>query len=206
VLNTIDGLDEQRPLEAEERIRKRAPGVRFVELAHDARLDARVALGLGLPQPGKTLLKRAAVAPAVPVPGTDWRPLADHGGVDGHSHSGLSSHSHGLATHTHFHERDAGWLSFVLRSREAQDVARLREAIAQTASSEPLLRCNGFVTNADGVPTLLQGVRARVVSGAAPDGAGSPEIRGGELVFIGYHLNRAQVASILTRATGTTWR
>lgn len=207
VLNKIDGLEERRLLEAEERIRKRAPAVRFVELAHEARLDARVALGLGLHQPGKTLLKRAGAAPAVPLAGTDWRPLADHGRVDGHSHSGLSAHAHGLATHSHFHEQDPGWLSFVLRSGEAQDVARLRRAIEQTASSQPLLRCKGFVTDADGVPTLLQGVRARVVSGEAPGGAQSPAaIRGGELVFIGYHLNRTRVASILTRATGTTWR
>ena len=207
VLNKIDGLDEQELLDAEERVRKRAPGVRFIELAYGARLDVRVALGLGLHQPGKALLNRAALTPPIPLAGTDWQPLADHGRVDGHSHSGLSAHAHGLSTHTHFHEQDPGWLSFVLRSREAQDVVRLREAIAQTASSEPLLRCKGFVTDATGAPVLIQAVRARVVSGRASGAEALPAVAGsGELVFIGYHLSRVRVASLLTGATGTIWR
>lgn len=207
VLNKIDGLGEEQLLDAEERIRKRAPGVRFIELAHGARLDARVALGLNLHQPGKALLSRAAAAPPVPLAGTEWRPLADHGRVDGHSHSGLSAHAHGLSTHTHFHEQDPGWLSFVLRSGETQDVPRLREAIVHTASTEPLLRCKGFVTDETGAPVLLQAVRTRVVSGRAPGGEALPgPARAGELVFIGYHLNRARVASILTCATGALWR
>ena len=207
VLNKIDGLGERQLLEAEERVRKRAPGVRFIELAHDARLDARVALGLKLHQPGKTALERAAAGPAVPLPGTEWQPLADHGRVDGHSHSGLSAHAHGLSTHTHFHQQDPGWLSFVLRSGEAQDVARLRQAIAHAASSEPLLRCKGFVTDEAGASVLVQAVRTRVVSGRVPGAQALPgPARAGELVFIGYHLNRARVASILTGATGAIWR
>lgn len=205
VLNKIDGLSEQQLLQAEERVRKRAPGVRFVELAHEARLDARVALGLRLHQPGKAPLSPVAVPPPVPLPGGDWQPLADHGRVNGHSHSGLSAHAHGLSTHTHFHEQDPGWLSFVLRCRDSQDVARLREAIAHTAASEPLLRCKGFFTDSAGAQSLLQAVRARVVTGSAA-GAGALPAAGGELVFIGYHLSRARVASILTRATGTIWR
>ena len=207
VLNKIDELDEQRLLEAEERIRKRAPGVRFVELAFDARLDARVALGLGLHQPGKALSNPALAPTAVSLADVEWQPLADHGRVDGHSHSGLSPHEHGLTTHTHFHEQDPGWLSFVLRSGQVQDVPRLREAIAQIASAEPLLRCKGFITDATGQPALLQAVRSRVVSGRALGDEALPQAaRGGELVFIGYHLNRARVASILARATGVAWR
>lgn len=206
VLNKIDELDEDGLLEAEERIRKRAPGVRFIELAPHGRLDARVALGLGLHQPGKEWLNRSSFGPPTPVPGTDWQPLADHARVNGHSHSGLSAHAHGLSTHTHFHEQDPGWLSFVLRSPEPQDLPRLRGAIAQAAASEPVLRCKGFVTDAAGTPTLLQGVRDRVVCAAAPAGeALQGASRGGELVFIGYHLNRARVASVLTRETATPW-
>lgn len=206
VLNKIDGLDENGLLDAEERVRKRAPGVRFIELAQHARLDARVALGLGLHQPGKALLSRAPMGPPTPLAGMDWQPLADSGRVDGHSHSGLSAHAHGLSTHTHFHEQDPGWLSFVLRSSAAQELERLRQAIAEVAASEPLLRCKGFVMNAAGVPTLLQGVRTRIVSGGFPGGKARPGAdHAGELVFIGYHLNRARVASILSRGTGTRW-
>lgn len=207
VLNKIDGLSEEELLDAEARVRKRAPGVRFIELAHDARLDAQVTLGLGLHQPGKALPGRTAGAPAVPLPGTDWQPLADHGRVDGHSHSGLSAHAHGLSTHRHFHEQDPAWLSFVLRSGATQNVARLREAIAHTATSEPLLRCKGFVTDDRGRSVLVQAVRTRVVCGSAPGAQVLPAAApGGELVFIGYHLNRARVASILSGATGTSWR
>lgn len=206
VLNKIDGLDEDDLLDAEDRVRKRAPGVRFIELAQRARLDARVALGLGLHQPGRSLLRRAPMGPPTPLPGMEWQPLADSGRVDGHSHSGLSAHAHGLSTHAHFHEQDPGWLSFVLRSGAAQEVERLREAIAEVAASEPLLRCKGFVTDGAGAPALLQGVRNRIVSGGFPGGAARPAAgHAGELVFIGYHLNRARVASILSRGTGTHW-
>lgn len=146
------------------------------------------------------------MGPPTPLPGMEWQPLADSGRVDGHSHSGLSAHAHGLSTHAHFHEQDPGWLSFVLRSGAAQEVERLREAIAEVAASEPLLRCKGFVTDGAGAPALLQGVRNRIVSGGFPGGAARPAAgHAGELVFIGYHLSRARVASILSRGTGTHW-
>jgi cobalamin biosynthesis protein CobW len=50
VLNKIDELDTDALLVAEEQVRKRAPNVRFLELAHHARLDVRLALGLRLHQ------------------------------------------------------------------------------------------------------------------------------------------------------------
>ena len=55
------------------------------------------------------------------MPATDTQPLNDHRRIDGHSHSGLMAHAHGLTTHTHFHEQDPGWLSFTLRSDAQQD-------------------------------------------------------------------------------------
>jgi len=44
VLNKIDALDENALLLAETRVRERAPKVRFLELAYQAKLDTRLAL------------------------------------------------------------------------------------------------------------------------------------------------------------------
>ena len=203
VLNKVDELDGDALLSAEEQVRKRAPKVRFLELAHDARLDVRVALGLRLHQvPAKDRLRHFR-GPFTAMPGADSRTLADHGRVDGHSHSGLAAHLHGLATHSHFHEQDPGWLSFTLRSGEQQSVSALRTALEQVAEAEPLPRCKGFALRSDGrAPMLLQGVRTRVVATeATPQSQG----KGSELVFIGYHLSRSRVASMLSRLTGTAW-
>jgi cobalamin biosynthesis protein CobW len=205
VLNKIDDLDSDALLAAEEQVRMRAPNVRFLELARDARLDVRVALGLRLHQ-------AASAAPGgqwhfhgpfAPMPAADGRTLSDHSRMDGHCHSGLIAHAHGLATHTHFHEQDPGWLSFTLRSRDKQSVGALRTALQQVAETEPLLRCKGFALGSEGeTPVLLQGVRARVV--ATEEKEKSPVERS-ELVFIGYHLSRARVAAMLSRLTGTAW-
>jgi cobalamin biosynthesis protein CobW len=192
VLNKIDELDTDALLAAEEQVRKRAPKVRFLELAHAAQLDVRLALGLKLHQGRATNYHSFA-----PMPGANAGTLSDHGRVDGHSHSGLLAHAHGLSTHTHFHEQDPGWLSFTLRSADEQAVEGLRSALEKLAESEPLLRCKGFTGK-----TLLQGVRTRVV--ATQDGGKAPS-KGSELVFIGYHLSRARVASTLSELTGTKW-
>ena len=204
VLNKIDELDADALLVAEEHVRTRAPNVRFLELAHNARLDVRVALGLRLHQAAPAAAgSRHFHGPFAPMPGADSRTLTEHSRVDGHSHSGLLAHAHGLATHTHFHEQDPGWLSFTLRSGERQSVSALRAALERVAEAEPLLRCKGFALGTEGDrPVLLQGVRSRVV--ATEEQAKSP-IEKSELVFIGYHLSRAQVASMLSRLTGTAW-
>jgi len=55
VLNKIDELDEDALLLAEHRVRDRAPNVRFLELAYNAQLDIRLALGLRLHQPTFTV-------------------------------------------------------------------------------------------------------------------------------------------------------
>lgn len=186
ILNKIDDLDTEALLQAEESVRRRAPNVRFLELAYDAQLDQQLALGLGLHQ----AVRR-------------FTPIASHPRIDGHSHSGLLAHNHGLATHTHFHEQDPGWLSFTLRSDEHQDVESLRVALERVAGEEPLLRCKGFVLSTDaGRPVLLQGVRTRVV---ASEESSSAPAKKSELVFIGYHLSRVRVAASLSRATGRTW-
>lgn len=204
VLNKIDELDGDALLAAEEQVRKRATSVRFLELAHHARLDVRVALGLRLHQAAAAAAGgRHFHGPFAPMPRADGRTLTDYSRIDGHSHSGLLAHAHGLATHSHFHEQDPGWLSFTLCSGERQSVGALRAALERVAETEPLLRCKGFALGCeDETPVLLQAVRARVM--ATPEKARSP-IERSELVFIGYHLSRARVGSMLSRLTGTAW-
>jgi cobalamin biosynthesis protein CobW len=201
ILNKIDDLDTDALLAAEEQVRRRAPNVRFLELAHGARLDVRLALGLRLHQ--ATVRAQHFHGPFMPMPGAESRTLAEHGRIDGHTHSGLMAHSHGLTTHTHFHEQDPGWLSFTLRSGEFQDIGVLRAALESIAGAEPLLRCKGFALSTDSRrPVLLQGVRTRVVS-TNETLEQPPKVS--ELVLIGYHLSRARVAAALSRLTGTVW-
>ncbi|MGH8078555.1 MAG: CobW family GTP-binding protein, partial [Lysobacter sp.] len=110
VLNKIDDLAEDALLAAEARLRKLAPKVRFLELAYRARLDIRLALGLRLHQPTfEAHSHRYSLLPSMPGPGA--QPLANQRRLDGHRHSSLGAHRHGLATHKHFHQRDPGWLS-----------------------------------------------------------------------------------------------
>lgn len=200
VLNKIDGLAEDALLQAESRVRERAPRVRFLELAWQARLDTRLALGLRLHQAAARHEHRYATVAAMPDDSAS--PLASQRRLNGHAHSGLPSHNHGLATHKHFHEQDPGWLSFVLRSPSPQQPERLKAALVEAARAEPLLRTKGFVRTAD-TAALVQGVRTRVA--IVPD-PGGKAVQRSELVFIGYHLNRASVAALLTEMTGTAWK
>lgn len=207
VLNKIDDLVEDALLAAEARVRKLAPKVRFLELAYRARLDIRLALGLRLHQPTfEAHSHRYSPSPSMPGPGA--QPLANQRRLDGHSHSGLGAHTHGLATHKHFHEHDPGWLSFVLSSPEPQETERLKAALLAAARSEPLLRVKGFIRSAShttngGHAVLVQAVRTRVTMSA--DAAKTSPVKS-ELVFIGYHLNRNNVAALLTELTATAWK
>ncbi|RFB73279.1 MULTISPECIES: GTP-binding protein [unclassified Herbaspirillum] len=207
VLNKIDELNEDQLLDAEQRIRSRAPNVRFLELAYKAQLDIRLALGLRLHQP--TLQAHQHTYTHVRMPGADASVLADQGRLNGHAHSGLGAHSHGLATHKHFHEQDPGWLSFTLRSQSPQPTDKLKQAIAEAAKSEPILRTKGFVRTLEGKrPQLVQGVRTRVtINLDAADAANeNAETDKSELVFIGYHPSRSKVAALLSELTGTHWK
>ena len=207
VLNKIDDLAEDALLAAEARVRKLAPKVRFLELAYRARLDIRLALGLRLHQPTfEAHSHRYSPLPSIPGPGA--QPLANQRRLDGHSHSGLGTHTHGLATHKHFHEHDPGWLSFALSSPEPQETERLKAALLAAARSEPLLRVKGFIRSASHTingahAVLVQAVRTRVTMSA--DAAKTSPVKS-ELVFIGYHLNRTNVAALLTELTATVWR
>ncbi|WP_243217145.1 GTP-binding protein [Methylobacter sp. S3L5C] len=203
VLNKIDRLDEDDLLTAETRIRERAPNVRFLELAYQAKLDTRLALGLRLHQP-TLLTHNHRFTPIVSMSGDNTKLLSNHGLVDGHAHSGLVSHSHGLATHKHFHEQDSGWLSFVLRSPDPQQPEALKMALTETAKAEPVLRVKGFILAENPEDALLvQGVRTRMVISRY---AAKKSSQVSEIVFIGYHLNRNKVAELLSQLTATQWQ
>ncbi|WP_158907128.1 GTP-binding protein [Burkholderia sp. L27(2015)] len=203
VLNKIDGLDEAALLEAETRVRRCAPKVRFLELAWRAELDIRLALGLRLHQPTQTTHEHR-YTPVAAMPGADARVLTDQQRLNGHAHSGLGRHSHGLATHKHFHEQDPGWMSFVLRSAAPQPAQILQTALAEIARREPVLRAKGYIRAAD-TPhaVLVQGVRTRV---SLEQDVEKPAATKSELVFIGYHLSRSVVAALLSELTASTWK
>jgi len=203
VLNKIDGLDEAALLEAETRVRRCAPKVRFLELAWRAELDIRLALGLRLHQPTQTAHEHR-YTPVAAMPGADARVLADQQRLNGHAHSGLGRHSHGLATHKHFHEQDPGWMSFVLRSAAPQPAQILQTALAEIARREPVLRAKGYIRAADTPHSVLvQGVRTRV---SFDHDVHKPAATKSELVFIGYHLSRSVVAALLSELTASTWK
>ena len=235
VLNKIDQLTEEQLLAAEQHVRCSAPQVRFLELAYDAKLDIRLALGLRLHQPTlMTHQHRYVPVASMPGPGATLLPQQER--LNGHAHSGMGAHAHGLTTHKHFHEQDPGWLSFVLRSSAPQLGETLQKALVAIAKSEPLLRSKGFVHGDTGMaPLLVQAVRTRVIIGPsrdprpalssastahsasaahsasppakpAPVSSNVPLPTASELVFIGFHLSRSRVASRLSELTGTHWR
>ncbi len=189
VLNKIDGLDDDALLQAEALVRRLAPGVRFLELAHNARLDAQLVLGLRLHEASEP----AAHAHHCPVRTSQ----------DGHAHSGLAAHAHGLSTHKHFHEQDPGWQSFVLRCVEFQQAEPLCAALSEIAQAEPILRLKGFAAVAGEERRLLvQGVRSRVTMHWAQETSGARS----EIVFIGYHPSRERIVQWLSETTGTCWK
>ena len=145
---------------------------------------------------------------------------------DGHTHSGLGTHEHGLTTHEHLHTADPGWLSFVLRSQTAQDPDVLHKALSAITAHTPVLRVKGFAHVRDVTGHLLiQGVRTRIACtmetatpphsdshhhGTAHQHSHTPtpphaHEAMAELVFIGYHLERHRIVAKLCEHTGTAW-
>ena len=204
VLNKIDPCLEDDLLRAEAAIRARASDVRFVELAWQARLDARLVLGLHLNE-----FRAQVSSPGLPAS------TAGQAHSDGHAHSGLSTHEHGLLTHEHVHAEDPGWLSFVLRSQTSQTPDTLHKALDLITAQEPVLRVKGFAHVRDAAgPLLVQGVRTRIActldtTSSVPHDHSHHHAHAAstmaELVFIGYHLNRDMVVAKLSEQTGTAW-
>lgn len=225
VLNKLDNIEEEQLLVAESRVRSLAPDLRFVELAYEKTLDAKIALGLRLNQPAATAPALASVGAAV-----EHR----HSIANGHAHSGLEPHEHGLLTHSHLHEHDPAWLSFALHSHKQQESEKLQTALEEISRSEPVLRLKGFINRRSAFEQAVQGVRLRVeVSDVTTDQVAAQ--RGddahehhhnhehhehphdhvplrehaeplSEIVFIGYNLDRKRVAERLSQLTATNWR
>jgi cobalamin biosynthesis protein CobW len=209
ILNKIDELSEDQLLEAEQLVRRKAPKSRFLELAHHARLDTRLCLGLQLHEEAGAVHDHghrhhaAHHGPVRTTPDESDRPLADQLQFDGHSHSGLSSHEHGEHSHEHFHEHDTGWQSFVLRSRAAQDLEKIKAAVREAATRQPILRAKGFaVIDGKTHRLVLQAVRARVQTYFESEHSHETE---SSIVFIGYHPNREKTAALMAELTGVDW-
>lgn len=193
VLNKIDAIEEDDLLKAEATLRALAPKIRFMEAAYGAKLDVKLTLGLHLHESSRTADQRAALFPGAGS-------VSDQTVFDGHSHGSLGAHVHALNTHEHFHEHDPGWQSFRLHTEAEQQEDVLRDAIRAVVQEFPLFRAKGFARLPQGRLTV-QAVRTRVEArqdDGQMDGAS-------ELIFIGYHPRRKQVAARLTELTGTDW-
>ena len=203
ILNKVDKLKEEELILCEMKIRKLAPRVRFVEAAYHAHLNPRIALGLHLHEATHldSSLKqhRNAAASATQT--------VSHSLVNGHSHSGIGAHEHGLHTHEHFHEQDPAWLSFVLNTDDRLDHETLQVVCQNIARAEPVLRLKGFFKSRDdGRLFLIQGVRDKIECALQqeqlPDDYGQSS---SQIVFIGYHLVREKVQDALSKMTGAHW-
>jgi len=207
VLNKIDDRSEDELMRAEELVRKRAPKVRFLELAHHAELDTRLCMGLELHDDDEPAAHGHGHhdhhhGPIASMPADLDRPPEDQSVFDGHAHSGLSTHEHDDHTHQHFHEHDVGWQTFVLKSTQPQDAEQLKAAVREVTLRQPILRAKGFAEIA-GKPQRLvvQAVRNRVQTYFQNEHA-----HDSELVFIGYHPNRAAAVELMTQLTGSEWQ
>lgn len=195
VLNKVDDVSHEDILKAEQCVRQSAPAVRFVEVAHHAHINPKLLLGMHLHEPRG---HAAAHAPINVTPGAA-APIQN-----GHTHSGMDAHEHGLSTHEHLHEHDPAWLSFVLHSHDSQAELKLQNAIKQLAQTEPLLRAKGHIQTADCATVEIQCVRDRVV--CTPVKGQHPEaVDESSIVFIGYNLDRHKVTHEMNRLTATTW-
>jgi cobalamin biosynthesis protein CobW len=207
ILNKVDKLKEEELILCELKIRKLAPRIRFVESAYHAYLNPRIALGLHLHEAThlNSGLKQHQSAANNPLSHTAQ--TVSHSLVNGHSHSGIGAHEHGLHTHEHFHEQDPAWLSFVLNTDESVNPDSVRAACETIAKTEPVLRLKGFF-KAIGTDNyvLVQGVRDKI-SCSPQENLSQPDAEKGTslIVFIGYHLVREKVKEALTKMTGAKW-
>lgn len=213
VLNKIDHISHEALHLAEEMIRSAAPSVRFIELAFNAQIEKELALGLSLNEPvGAALLQHSA----------SKGQTSNSSLTDGHSHSGLGPHAHGLLTHQHIHEHDPGWVTFALHSHSPQVSSQLKDSLEQIATSQSILRLKGeFYDGKEGCRLTVQGVSARIIVEKQlqpalayqekdshrnhSDSSHGTSAQDSRIIFIGYHLSRASVAEKLNQLTGAAW-
>jgi cobalamin biosynthesis protein CobW len=210
VLNKIDELEEERLLNAEDIVRKKAAKVRFLELAYHAELDTRLCMGLSLHdeaevfQPDDDHDHHHHHGPVHSAPLDVDSPLVDQNQFDGHSHTGLASHEHGEHTHLHFHEHDPGWQSFVLHSSQPQDPEKLKAAVKEVSIDQPVLRAKGFASiEGKHHRLVVQAVRNRIQAYFEEAHSHDQE---SQLVFIGYHCRRDRTTELMSELTGTVWK
>jgi len=211
VLNKIDELEEERLLKAEDIVRQKAAKVRFLELAYHAELDTRLCMGLSLHDEAEVFEPdddhdhhHHHHGPVQSAPLDADSPLIDQHQFDGHSHTGLASHEHSEHTHQHFHEHDPGWQSFVLRSSQPQDSERLKAAVKEVSTDQPVLRAKGFASvEGKHHRLVVQAVRNRVQAYFEDAHSHDQE---SQIVFIGYHCRRDRTAELMNKLTGTLWK
>lgn len=210
VLNKIDDLSEDDLLKAEGLVREKAAKVRFLELAYHAELDTRLCMGLSMHEQTDVLPHSHGHdhnhhhGPVKSAPLELDHPLENQNQFDGHSHTGLAAHQHGENTHMHFHEHDTGWQSFVLSSSEPQDAEKLKGAVKEASTDQPILRAKGFASIAGKRHRLVvQAVRNRVQTYFEETHSHDQESK---LVFIGYHCRRDRAAELMRKLTSTEWR
>lgn len=208
VLNKIDDLSEDHLLSAENIVREKAARVRFLELAYHAELDTRLCMGLSMHEEPEVVLYSHDHdhhhGPVQNIPLDLDRPLDDQHQFDGHRHTGLAAHDHGEHSHRHFHEHDPGWQSFVLHSDEPQDAERLKTAVKEVSTDQPVLRAKGFASvQGKHHRLVVQAVRNRVQTYFEDAHSHDHE---SQLVFIGYHCRRDRATELMRKLTGTEWR
>jgi cobalamin biosynthesis protein CobW len=207
ILNKVDKLKEEELILCELKIRKLAPRIRFVEAAYHAHLNPRIALGLHLHEATHLNSGLKQHRSAANNSARQTAQTVSHSLVNGHSHSGIGAHEHGLHTHEHIHEQDPAWLSFVLNTDEALDADSIKVACEAIARTQPVLRLKGFF-KAQGSDNyvLVQGVRDKI--NCAPQeilSQADAERVTSQIVFIGYHLVREKVKDALTIMTAVNW-
>ena len=210
VLNKIDDLSEELLLKAEGIVREKAARVRFLELAYHAELDTRLCMGLSMHEEPEVVLHRHEHdqdhhhGPVQSTPLELDRPLDDQHRFDGHTHTGLAAHDHGEHSHMHFHDHDPGWQSFLLHSDEPQDTEKLKTAVKEVSSDQPVLRAKGFASiQGKHHRLVVQAVRNRVQTYFEDADSDDHESK---LVFIGYHCRRDRTTELMKKLTGTEWR
>jgi cobalamin biosynthesis protein CobW len=195
-------------LKAEGIVRQKAAKVRFLELAYHAELDTRLCMGLSMHEQTEELPHSHDEydhhhGPVQSAPLELDRPLENQQQFDGHSHTGLVSHEHGEYTHMHFHEHDTGWQSFVLHTSEPLDAEKLKAAVKEISTDQPILRAKGFASIGGKHHRLVvQAVRNRVQTYFEDAPSHDQESK---LVFIGYHCRRDRTAELMTKLTGAQW-
>ncbi|MEM7010150.1 MAG: GTP-binding protein [Verrucomicrobiota bacterium] len=211
VLNKIDELDDDSLLSAEEMVRKKATKVRFLELAHEAKLDTRLCLGLKLYDENSL---PAFVphhhgpgghhhGPVSTAPGVGDAPPEDQTAFDGHDHGELGDHEHGDDTHMHFHEHDVGWQSFILKCTEPLDADKVKQGVQQVTEEQAVLRAKGFaVIEGKHHRLVMQAVRTRLQSYYEKEHVHAHE---STVVFIGYHPKRLEAIATMKAVTGMDW-